>query len=235
MSPRLCSGPAWGLLQVIEVVRADFNQRAGTRYTRQDLLDPAVNVTIAATTLALIVKSYARNHPNVANMRTDWNNPQFAALVAFGWNAGWSERAGVGRVATYLEQRGIEVNINNVHRCASEAGASKHLANPRKVAWAKSVAKQYFRELAEDGTPPVESREIDMSGDEARPRSRMPSLCMSSRCTSSRYPRACACRAGALRAGVRRARRADHLALAARASERRRANHVAIAARASAA
>jgi hypothetical protein len=170
MSPRLCSGPAWGLLQVIEVVRADFNQRAGTRYTRQDLLDPAINVTIAATTLALIVKSYTIHHPDVANLRTDWSNPQFAALVAYGWNAGWSERAGVGRVVTYLEQRGINVDINNVHRYACEAGASKHLANPRKLAFAKSVAKQYFRELAEDGKPELEPREIDMSGDEdARP------------------------------------------------------------------
>ena len=170
MSPRLCSGPAWGLLQVIEVVRADFNQRAGTRFTRQDLLDPGINVTIAATTIALIVKSYAIHHPDVANLRPDWSNPQFAALVAFGWNAGWSERAGVGRVATYLEQRGINVDINNVHRYACESGASKHLANPRKVAFAKSVAKQYFRELAEDGKPELEPREIEMSGDEdARP------------------------------------------------------------------
>jgi hypothetical protein len=166
MSPRLCSGPAWGLLQVIEVVRADFNQRAGTRYTRQDLLDPAINVTIAATTIALIVKSYAIHHPDAANLRTDWRNPQFAALVAFGWNAGWSERAGVGRVATYLEQRGITVDINNVHRYSCEAGASKHLANPRKLAFAKSIAKQYFRELAEDGKPELEPREIDMSGDD---------------------------------------------------------------------
>lgn len=149
MNPRSSSGPAWGLLQVIEVVREDHNQRTGSRYTRQDLLDPAINVTIAASALATIIRSYAQHHPRISNLQANWNNSKFVELLTFGWNAGWSERGGVGRVATYLEQRGVlDQTIEIVHKTSSAAGASPHLANAQKVAWSKSVAAQFARELA---------------------------------------------------------------------------------------
>ena len=149
MNPRASSGPAWGLLQVIEVVRDDHNKRTGSRYSRQDLLDPAINVTIAASALVTIMRSYAKHHPRIANLQVNWNNPRFIELLTFGWNAGWSERGGVGRVASYLEQRGVlDQTIDVVHQASRAAGASPHLANAAKVAWCKSVAAQYFRELA---------------------------------------------------------------------------------------
>ncbi|MGE0399146.1 MAG: transglycosylase SLT domain-containing protein [Kofleriaceae bacterium] len=161
LNPRATTGGASGLFQVIEIVRTDFNARAGTTYTRQDLLDPAVNTTIAASALALIARSYAQHHPRVPNLRADWRNPQFVALLTFGWNAGWSERAGVGRIAQYLEQRGVvDLTIDAVHKAAQAAGASPHLANPKKVAWSKAVAMRYFRELAAE--PSREPDEIEM-------------------------------------------------------------------------
>ncbi|MGH2907575.1 MAG: hypothetical protein ACRDKI_12515 [Solirubrobacterales bacterium] len=150
MRPRLADGPSWGLLQVIEVVREDFNRRERANFTRQDLLDPAINVMIAASAIALIVKSYAANHPSTPNLQPDWRNPQFVALVTFGWNAGWSERGGVGRVASFLEQRGADVTINSVFDAAKAAGASPHLSNPMKLAFAKQVTRQYFAELADE-------------------------------------------------------------------------------------
>jgi hypothetical protein len=150
MRPRLADGPAWGLMQVIEVVREDFNRRERKNFTRSDLLDPAVNVTIAASSLALIAKSYATNHPSSPNLQTNWRNPQFVALLTFGWNAGWSERGGVGRVASFLEQRGMDVTINSVFDAAKASGASPHLSNPMKLAFAKQVTRQYFAELADE-------------------------------------------------------------------------------------
>ena len=150
MRPRLADGPAWGLMQVIEVVREDFNRRERGNFTRADLLDAAVNVTIAASTLALIAKSYAANHPSSPNLQANWRNPQFVALLTFGWNAGWSERGGVGRVASFLEQRGADVTINSVFDAAKASGASPHLANPMKLAFAKQVTRQYFAELADE-------------------------------------------------------------------------------------
>jgi hypothetical protein len=150
MRPRLADGPAWGLMQVIEVVREDYNRRERKNFTRSDLLDAAVNVTIAASSVALIAKSYAANHPSSPNLQANWRNPQFVALLTFGWNAGWSERGGVGRVASFLEQRGADVTINSVFDAAKASGASPHLANPMKLAFAKQVTRQYFAELADE-------------------------------------------------------------------------------------
>jgi hypothetical protein len=170
MRPRLSDGPAWGLLQVIEVVREDYNRRERANFARQDLLDPAVNVMIGASLLGAITKSYAANHPSSPNMQMDWRNPQFVALVSFGWNAGWSEGGGVGRVATFLEQRGADVTINSVFDAAKAAGASPHLCNPMKLAFAKQVTRQYFAELAD------EERMIEIEDPRTRPTSDRPAV-----------------------------------------------------------
>lgn len=169
MNARSSDGPAWGLLQVIEVVRQDYNKKTGASFARQDLLNPLVNVTIASSALATIIESYARNHPHVHNLQADWQNPKFVELLTFGWNAGWSERGGVGRVATFLEQRGVlDQTIDIVHDAAKAAGASPHLSSDTKLAWCKSVVAQYLRELAADQQlhgPPQELPEIEMPDD----------------------------------------------------------------------
>lgn len=74
-----------GLFQIIDVVRRDYNRVHGTRYERDDLFDPVVNVAIATWLLQAITRSYARNHPNVPNLMTDWDNPRFVGLLTFGW------------------------------------------------------------------------------------------------------------------------------------------------------
>ena len=68
---------------------------------------------------------------------------------AYGWNAGYSEAGGLGRVARYLEGLGaVDIDIDQVSVHARLAGASKHLSNPAKVAWSKGVAALYRRERA---------------------------------------------------------------------------------------
>lgn len=149
MDPRASSGPARGLLQITEVVRADFNRRHGTAITRAQLLDPDTNVRIATWLLRFIVDGYARNHADVPNMRTDWNNPRFAELVTFGWNAGPSEAGGVGRVVGYLKRHGArEIDLDTVHESARAAGAHAHLSNPAKARWSRGVVALYQRERA---------------------------------------------------------------------------------------
>jgi hypothetical protein len=83
-------------------------------------------------------------------MQANWRDPQFVALVTYGWNAGWSERGGVGRVVSFLEQRGLDVTINAVFDAAKASGASPHLANAMKLEFAKKVTRQYFVELADE-------------------------------------------------------------------------------------
>jgi hypothetical protein len=144
MNPHEAKDPAWGLLQVVPSVRLSYNERRGTSYTQQDLLDADVNVTIATDLLNRIVIAYDK-HPS-RNMKADWRNPEFVNLVVAGWNSGYSEAAGVGHVASYLEQRGIPVTHDNVFRYAKAAGATKHLQNPQKQAWQKSVTQLYFQQ-----------------------------------------------------------------------------------------
>ncbi|MCA9673466.1 MAG: hypothetical protein KC464_00400 [Myxococcales bacterium] len=141
-----------GLINVVRVVREDYNARHGTRYQPKDLTSPAINITIAAETLRRIVDSYARHHPDVPNLQEDWSNRHFVELLTFGWNAGYSERAGVGRVARYLEQLGqTDITLADIAKNAHAAGASHWLwAHPKKVAWTRSVARLYVDERVRD-------------------------------------------------------------------------------------
>lgn len=182
---RSTKSSATGLLQIIDVVRRDHNRIHGTAFTRADLVDPIVNVTIGSSALRRIIKSYARNHPRVPNLLEDWNNLRFVELVTQGWNGGWSERAGVGRVARYLvEQLGTtDLTAAVVHQHARAAGATSYLADPVRFAWALGVGRHYAAErardaalaLAADGPPlamplaPIEPDDATTDDDTAAP------------------------------------------------------------------
>ena len=147
--PSVRTGRAIGLMQVVPVVLADYNKRHGTTYRSEQLTDPATNVAIGCDLLRRIVESYRKNHPRIANLQPDWNNPRFVELLTFGWNAGYSQAGGVGRVTRYLERLGaLDITIDQVSAHAQLAGASKHLSNPAKVAWCKGVVALYLRERA---------------------------------------------------------------------------------------
>lgn len=153
MEPAAESGAASGLLQIVDVVRRDYNRVHSTRYERDDVFDPVVNVAIATWLLHAIIRSYARSHPNVPNLQADWENPRFVALLTFGWNAGWSEAGGVGRVARYLEAQGTtDITIDLVREHALAAGASRHLSRHDKVKWCKSVVALYQKERRQTAT-----------------------------------------------------------------------------------
>lgn len=147
-------GPAWGLMQVVEVVRRDYNKAHGTQYTREHLLDPAVSVAMCCWVLRTIISQYQKLS-DVPNLRADWNNPRFVELVTYGWNAGFSSAkrgGGVGSVVRYLKARGqTDLTIDDVHGAAAAAGASRHLQNAAKVKWCKSVARLYERERTPGG------------------------------------------------------------------------------------
>ncbi|MEO8553995.1 MAG: transglycosylase SLT domain-containing protein [Kofleriaceae bacterium] len=143
------AGSAIGLMQIVPVVLDDYNKRHGSGYTSEHLADPATNVAIGCELLRIIITSYRKNHPRIRTLQTDWTNPRFVELLTLGWNAGFSEAGGVGRVAKYLEGLGAtDIDIDQVSAHAKLAGASKHLSNAAKVAWCKSVVALYLRERA---------------------------------------------------------------------------------------
>lgn len=136
--------PAFGLMQVVPVVRDSFNRRFGTSYSHPDLLEPTINVRMATELLNQIVTQYEK-HP-AKNMKPDWTNPEFVKLVVAGWNSGYSEAGGVGKVARYLERHGLPVTHDNVFDYAGRAGATKHLQNSTKYRWQRSVADLFFQQ-----------------------------------------------------------------------------------------
>lgn len=136
------SGAARGLLQVVGVVRTDYNARYGTSYTADDLLNPDVNVKLAANTINTIVSAFEK-HPS-PNMKPDWGNREYVKLVTAGWNAGYSEGGGLGKVASYLEARRIPVTHDSVVANAAAAGAASYLSQADRAAWHRSVADLYF-------------------------------------------------------------------------------------------
>lgn len=146
----------WGLLQVGEDVIKGYNERHGTTYELADVLDPELNVRMAAETLNRIVVAYNK-HPS-PNLQENWANPEYVKLITAGWNSGYSEKAGVGKVATWLEARGLPVTHDNVFLYAAQAGATRHLSNLKKRTWQRDVADLYFAELRATGPGPVALR-----------------------------------------------------------------------------
>jgi hypothetical protein len=145
LNPQSGGGTYWGLMQVgYGNVLPSYNKRRGTSYTAQDLFNPDVNVKIASDLLNRIVVAYGK-HPD-RNLKENWHNPEFVKLVTAGWNSGYSEAAGVGKVARYLESRNIPVTHDNVFRYAAAAGGTKHLQNAAKQRWQRSVVDLFYKE-----------------------------------------------------------------------------------------
>jgi len=144
MNPANDSGPAAGLMQVVKVARDSYNRHQGASYSRSDTLDPEVSVRIATFQLKRVMDSYKKNHGGSSNMRPDYANAEYAKLVTAGWNSGHSEAGGVGRVAGYLEGRGISVTHDNVFRFANAAGATQHLQTAQRQNWQRSVAALFY-------------------------------------------------------------------------------------------
>lgn len=139
-------GPAWGLMQVTEVVRcseARIDGKPGV-HTREELLNPRISVFLCTRILGKTIRTL-----NSLGVTTNWNNKRWVGLVTAGWNAGYSMRGGLGRVIKYLVKRGWEIgdiDIDVVYQHAQSAGATRFLWEfPKRRKWWHSVVRLYFQ------------------------------------------------------------------------------------------
>jgi soluble lytic murein transglycosylase-like protein len=136
---------AAGLLQITEIVRQDWNAaHPSAPVSRAALFDPEINLRIGAALLNRIVDVYARHR----TMQPDWGSRRFAELVVLGWNAGYSDRGGVGLAVSELEAAGAkpaDVTVDSVSRVAAGLRkSSRFVAQPDRVTYAKAVADLYL-------------------------------------------------------------------------------------------
>lgn len=144
MNPANVTESAVGLLQVVPSVMEGFNKRAGEgMVTREQLFDPATNTRVATWQMRFVINEYRKRHRD-RNMMENWANPEFVKLLVAGWNSGYSEVAGVGKVASYLEARGIPVTHDNVFSHAAAAGGTHWLQSGSRQNWQRSVAALYY-------------------------------------------------------------------------------------------
>jgi hypothetical protein len=161
-----------GLINVVGVAIDDYNRRHGTKYRPQDMRTPDINVRIATDILQTIITSYRKNHPDVVNLQEDWTNRAFVELLTLGWNAGFSESSGVGKVVNHLKKRGQKtITVDDIHKVAPGAGATRWLWEPpiaaAKLAWSKGVVRRYFAEKERDAD--AARRLVAMSNRQPRP------------------------------------------------------------------
>jgi soluble lytic murein transglycosylase-like protein len=147
MNPLSAEGNHWGLLQASRSSVETYNKKHGTSYRFEDVLNPEVNVKVASAALRRMMASYKKNHPHTPSMANqNFANPEFVKLLLAGWNSGWSERGGVGRVARWLNAQNLPVTHDNVFRYAAAAGATEHLSNLRKKKFQREVADLFYQE-----------------------------------------------------------------------------------------
>ena len=144
-----------GLINVVAVALDDYNRRQKTRIRPEEMRIPETNVRVAADTLRTIIASYRRNHPDVPNLRENWSNPAFVELLTLGWNAGYSEASGVGKVVQYLTARGQKhITAADIHQHAQAAGATRWLSSEpiasEKLRWSQGVARRFYAENERD-------------------------------------------------------------------------------------
>jgi len=147
-NPQSCnSGEGCGLLQVVESVRREYNEKNRTNYTRGDLLDPWINARIACSLLTRIKTYYATAYRR-AFPRPTWGDRRFVEVVTLAWNVGWSERGGgVGYVISVLLGEGhtTDIDVDLIRqRAAGLPEAAPKLREALPVVFSRRVTSAYF-------------------------------------------------------------------------------------------
>lgn len=156
MNPDDVTGSHVGLFQAGEenlrdwdaaAKKAGYAVPAGSWQAR--LKDPALNTRVFVRTLRNMMSSFA-----AGGLASDWTWDDYPALLAMGWNAGWSKKSGVRRVLDFLRARGLPLDFETVAAKAKEAGAAASLSRPDKQAFQRSIVA-LFRRLEAAPSDPI--------------------------------------------------------------------------------
>lgn len=139
---------ATGLFQITAPALTGFNQKKGSALQLAHLVDPELNTRVAVHHLGDVINVYRRHR----SLQPDWTSRRWVELLTLGWNAGHNALA---RIVARMEASNIppeRITVDSVSQVARGLGAAKYVADPARVAWAKSVASLF------DGGGAVPSR-----------------------------------------------------------------------------
>ena len=139
---------ATGLLQVTRVVINSYNKRHGTKHKLSDLTNPTLNVKVASGTLNRILKAYTKE-----GLTPNWDSRNWVAVFTLGWNAGYSKKKGLLKVARALRKEGSPITLVNIAKKAKALGPKevvRYLSMPQRLAWSNRVAKKFSAEKKAD-------------------------------------------------------------------------------------
>lgn len=137
------TGSFVGLLQVGPMVLDGYNEANKTHITRSMLFEPSINALVCGWQLRQIADIY--NRSGIAGLKEDWRSMEWQALLTAGWNSGYSFKAGVMKVAKYLDALSLPVTHARVFAFAKAANGTRHLQNAKKRRWQRNVALRSFR------------------------------------------------------------------------------------------
>jgi hypothetical protein len=150
----MISGPA---LEAFDRVYPDFQPTGAGRHRLTDLADPVLNTAVAVWVIKNIIGYFNTRYPKT--LSTNWNSTTFVALVAHGFNVGYSEPRGIGAAIKIIEDTSPDtMSIEEVARVAREIGLGERKYKERDVSRAKTIANLYVADLggvAVEVGPPI--------------------------------------------------------------------------------
>jgi len=111
----ISSAIGWG--QILKGTLGDFNKATGGDFTMKDMEEPDKNLHVGTWLLTKIVAEYLKN----TKLKENWNDPNWAGLVAMGYGAGWSAQYGVARIVHDLQMAGVPDDQITLDRVVHEA------------------------------------------------------------------------------------------------------------------
>lgn len=141
---------ATGLFQITSTALKGYNRAHNTNFTMADIRASAKggierNIEVAGWLLNFIIGDWKKHYA----LQPDWTNERFAALLASGYNAGYSNEAGIGYIVSHMESDNIpkeKITVDAVFQLAPILPrASKNFADRKRLLWAKKVANTFLK------------------------------------------------------------------------------------------
>lgn len=139
------SGKERGLLQIHPITLEAYNKANKKQVTADESAQPITNAMIAVWLIKRIVSSLKKNHPN--SFDGNWSSPRDVAIITQAYNAGESEKSGVGKLIGAMEKQKIapeRITYETIAQANEAMKINKWLSDKRRLEYVKRVTNDYM-------------------------------------------------------------------------------------------